>query len=402
MLLISGILAARLLGVANRGHLALFILLVLIFVQLGGLGLPIATTYWIARDRQMVGVIGRAVVGPAVIQSLSLVALQAVALWFVFGDSEASVRVAAALTLVAGPSVLVHQYVLAALLGQQRFKTFAIIRFLPSAIYSGSLICAFFVHGRDLSLVLVTGAWVGSFVVGGGAGFYVMCKSGRYLTDGATSEVHVRAMISFGLKALLGSISPLEAFNLDQAAVGLFISPMALGFYVVGVSLTNLPQFLAQSIGHVAYPHVAAQEDPQRSHRSIWRFVGAALAVCGGITVLLGLGAPWLVNALFGQAYSPATTLTRILLISTLFMSLRRVLSEGARGAGHPTLGTFAELVSLACLAPSLAVLISHGAQGAAWAMVLASGAGLLFLMVAVVASSRRASAGKTMLLRDS
>ena len=50
-LVVSGVCAARILGVHDRGQLALFILVPLILTVLGALGVPVATTYFIARDQ---------------------------------------------------------------------------------------------------------------------------------------------------------------------------------------------------------------------------------------------------------------------------------------------------------------------------------------------------------------
>ena len=50
MLLVSGILVARTLGPTDRGYLALLVLLPAVLQHIGTLGLPLATTYFIARD----------------------------------------------------------------------------------------------------------------------------------------------------------------------------------------------------------------------------------------------------------------------------------------------------------------------------------------------------------------
>ena len=52
VLIISGILAARILGVEGRGYLALLIIFPVVLCQLGGLGLPQAVTYYTARNRK--------------------------------------------------------------------------------------------------------------------------------------------------------------------------------------------------------------------------------------------------------------------------------------------------------------------------------------------------------------
>ena len=48
----------------------------------------------------------------------------------------------------------------------------------------------------------------------------------------------------------------METFRLDQAVVGLFLTPAALGLYVVGLAFANLPRFIAQSVGYIAYPRI--------------------------------------------------------------------------------------------------------------------------------------------------
>ncbi|MGI8558334.1 MAG: lipopolysaccharide biosynthesis protein [Solirubrobacteraceae bacterium] len=389
MLLISGILAARLLGVANRGHLALYLLFVLVLSQLAAWVLPLATTYRIARDPTSARATVKVVTVPALMQAGVATWAHALILAAVFRDSSGSVQLAAALTLFATPAVVIHQYVLAVFQGQQRFRAFSIFRFMPSAVYSAGLIVTWVLHSH--ALVLVTGTWVASVVFTVCVEVVMMLSR---LPEVLLKEPAAPArgeMLRFGLKGMLGGIAPLETFNLDQATVGLFVSPAALGLYVIGLSLTNLPQFLAQSVGYVAYPHVAGQQETRLARRSMWRFFGATFALSGAVIVVLEIAAPWLITTLFGRSYASSAQLTRILLIGALFIGLRRVLTDGARGAGHPTLGTLAELVSLGCLLPALALLVaSDGVQGAAWAVVLSSVVGLLFLLVTVAKAPSR------------
>src|ERR1700722_5254682 len=49
-LVASGIFAARILGAHDRGQLALFVLVPMILTVIGALGVPVAATYFIARD----------------------------------------------------------------------------------------------------------------------------------------------------------------------------------------------------------------------------------------------------------------------------------------------------------------------------------------------------------------
>ena len=50
-LIVSGVLAARILGVEDRGYLALLVLFPAVLAQIGSLGLPLAATFELSRDR---------------------------------------------------------------------------------------------------------------------------------------------------------------------------------------------------------------------------------------------------------------------------------------------------------------------------------------------------------------
>ena len=82
-------------------------------------------------------------------------------------------------------------------------------------------------------------------------------------------------------------------------------------------------------------------------------------------------------------------------MIATLLTSIRRVLSDTVRGVGHPSLGSVAEVLSWTVLLPSLALLVSsRGANGVAFALILAGATSLTLLVVlslrARAAESRR------------
>ena len=90
------------------------------------------------------------------------------------------------------------------------------------------------------------------------------------------------SLLRFGIRGWLGTATPSEALRLDQVIVGLLLSPSALGLYVVGGSFSNLPRFIAQSVGLVAYPRIAAESDTSLAIRSLKRHLNAVLVI-GGI-----------------------------------------------------------------------------------------------------------------------
>jgi O-antigen/teichoic acid export membrane protein len=383
VLIVSGVLVARLLGPQNRGYLALLTLLPVVLSQLGGAGVPAATTYFVARSAGRARSLLRSLRKLAIAQALAMLCAHAVMLWLFFGDGPGFVLVAGALTLIQAPLFLGYDYALAVLQGKQRFGPFNVLRVLPTAAYSLALVALFIIGEATLTAVVIT--WVVTYA---GCAAVLAVRTRRELAGETeeTPEGTRREVLRFGLKGFLGSVSPLETFRLDQAIVGLFLSPTALGLYVVGLAFTNLPRFLAQSIGVVAYPNIAGRSDPASAKRAIWRFFWLTAALCTLTVLALELAVGTLLPFFFGDAFADATPIARILLVAGLFLSLRRILSDVARGAGRAGLGTVGEISSWVFLLPSLAVLAArHEVEGVAVALVISSALSLLVAMIAFV-----------------
>lgn len=382
MVLVSGVLVARMLGVENRGYLALLWLVSLVLGQLGTMGLPLAATYWIAKDPPSAQAVVHRLLRPAAIQAPILIGLQVVALLILVRDKDNSVQLAAVLTLPLIPALLAHQYALAIFQGQQRFGAFNIFRSLPATLYAVAIAVLFVASIRSLPLVALTFT---SVVVLAASLALCYALAGLPRSPPKRSVPGRKEMVRFGLKGLFGSISPLDTFQLDQAVVGLFISPAALGLYVVGLAFTNLPRFVAQSVGFVAFPHVAKHSNFRAARRAMWKFGALTLVACGAIVGALEVTAGKLVPLFFGREFYRSSELARILLISALLVGVRRVLADGARGAGYPGLGTLAEIVAWATLFPAVAILApAAGVQGVAIALAISAGAGIATLVGAL------------------
>jgi O-antigen/teichoic acid export membrane protein/O-antigen ligase len=389
VLVISGVLVARSLGPQDRGYLALIVLVVTILTQLGNLGLPLAATYYIAGDRSRAMPIARFVLPAAVVQTVVIIVAQLVIFWIVLADEPERVKAAGLLSLAALPGILAQQYGLAVFQGLQRFGAFNVLRMTPPVMYALGVVTVF-VLGID-HLVEIASVWVAAQAGVGlvTLGFAWTCLPTEAPQDSAPSHGQ---LMRFGLKSFIGYVSPVSSFRLDQAVIALFLTPVALGLYVVSLAFTNLPRFVAQSIGMVAYPSVASVNDPQAARRRMWRYVGLAALISVLLIAPLEMMAGVLVRFFFGDEFAGAESITRILLLGTLFVGVRRVLADGARGAGYPGLGTVAEVASWMSFLPALALLLPLGVRGVALALCFAWGFSLLVLVVGVVAAERRRS----------
>ena len=131
-LVVSGILAARMLGPVDRGHLALLILVPLVIALVGSCGLPVALTRAIAQQRDRAGTIVRAARRLILVQVVVLTAVADLIAWRLSGGDSETVRAAALATLPLELGLLGQIYGLAILQGQHRFRAFNVMRTAPS------------------------------------------------------------------------------------------------------------------------------------------------------------------------------------------------------------------------------------------------------------------------------
>lgn len=386
LLVISGLVVPRILGVENRGHLAFFVLLGIILTQLGGLGLPVASTYWIAGRRRAPHLVVRALAAPALMQVVVLLGVNFLILLAIVRPEGHQVWLSALVALGQIPGLIAQQYGSAILLGLERFPTFCACRLLSLTSYAVATAVIFITGGG--TLLIVVSVWTASVLVGGFVSLAVALRAVKAAREDECSHPGrpaLRPMLSFGLRGLLGSASPTDTLQLDQAVIGLFLSPTALGLYVVGAAFANFPRIIGISLGFVAYPRAAAQKTRAQARSVALRFCAASVVVCGAFVVLLEVLVRRLVPFLYGHSFAPSARLAQILLVSSLLISTRRVLVEGIRGAGYPALGTMAEVVAWLSLIPSLLVLAPLlGLDGVALSMVAAAATGLVFMAVMV------------------
>jgi O-antigen/teichoic acid export membrane protein len=376
VLIASGTFAARLLGAEDRGYLALIALVPVGLSQLGTLGLPVATTFYVAqRPRAARATVGQ-LVPLCISQAVLLVALHA-GLLVVISHATNLPWAPAILSLAVIPASLALQYGLAILQGTQAFRRLNGLMILPAALYALGL-TVLMVAGSG-ALFVVTAVWVGTMSVAAAA---TLLASVRALPAGGEDAPSVTEMTRFGVRALIDTTSPVEIFRVDQALIGLFLSPKALGLYVVALAFTNLPRFISRSIGIVAYPAIAAARAQTR--REIWRYVTLVVVITGAAAVVLEALMPRIIPMFFGSQFAEAVPVARLILIASFLVAIRRVLADCFRGAGRPELGTIAEVSSWIVLFPVLAPFAAlWGLEGVAFALVAAAATSLVVMLAA-------------------
>jgi O-antigen/teichoic acid export membrane protein len=201
-------------------------------------------------------------------------------------------------------------------------------------------------------------------------------------TDTA-EEGSPRAVLRFSLRSMFSAFSAVEHFQADVLLVGLLLSAHQFGLYAAGAAFANLPEFLGQSVGYIAYPEVRAARAERRA-ATLRRYLAIGTAVLVPVVLVSIALLGWLLPLLFGHQFSGAVTIGRILLIAALAQGLRRVAAEGLRGLGSGTAATLAELSFIVVFVAAVVPLAdAHGGSGAAAGLLIASvvGAAALFAL---------------------
>jgi O-antigen/teichoic acid export membrane protein len=384
-LVVTGVVTARTLGPTDRGYLALVILVPAVLHAVGTLGLPRAVTYFIASDRASDASVLQAIRLPLVVQAISLTAVQALVLAVVLAGEPSRVHWAGAAVLPLLGAYLADSYGLAILQGQRRYFAFNVVRTSGMGLYLAGVLLLVAI-GRT-GLVDFAVAATLSTVLAGALTLATALARPTPSKGPARAEVSRRDLLRFSLRGFLAWLSPIATFRLDQLLIGLLLAPEALGLYVVGLAFTNVPTFVARSIGFIAFPQVAwastARADEMR------RFLWLSVALSGAAVLALEVLAGWLVPLFFGAEFEGAVALTRILLLAALFDGARHVLMNTASGSGRPGLGSIAELASWLFLVSAVLVLMPlWDERGVAAATVISAAASFLTLLVLVHSSS--------------
>lgn len=160
----------------------------------------------------------------------------------------------------------------------------------------------------------------------------------------------------------------------------------ALGLFAAADRVRAGLQGLFTAFGSAVYPRWVQQrvDHGDAGMAAVWRLL--RLQVGSGLVLALAvaLAAPWIVQLVSGPAYADAAPVLRVLafglvtttLVTALGVQVMLPMKQSRRYTGATLVLLLLQALGVAWLAPS------HGALGAAWALVLAEGCvGLLLLL---------------------
>ena len=191
----------------------------------------------------------------------------------------------------------------------------------------------------------------------------------------------VRQAREWGFQLFIGRVLSVGTYNMDVLMLGLWATPRWVGLYVLASSLTSVSGMPVMGFCSALFPRMARVPTIDRRWLTIASAVGLACAI--GVTVL----AEPVIRILFSPRYVAAAGLVLPLAVAQLVRGVTTVfntfLSAHAQGAALRNAGL---VLTLSNVAFNFALIPAYGAQGAAWASLLA----LVANFIAHVVSYRR------------
>ncbi|QHP84779.1 MATE family efflux transporter [Mycolicibacterium monacense] len=310
---ISGVLLTRGLGPAGRGELTAVVPIAVLLSSVSLLGLVDYVIWFTARNRSFPGW--------STIRKSQLIGLLLAVVTFCMVLTATIIRhpstlwlaIIAVLSLPAMQTALIKQ---GYLLGVARYKQLFVVRVLPQLIV---LFAALVFHYLSYFNVLL----VGTVQLAATAGVCLLFRTGGK-SNSEQEERDSQLVFKVSLPAWTAGLPALALQRLDLLLVTILIPSTAqIGFYSAAITLSALPQMVAQSIGMT----IRASAVTAESKRRLLGF-GADASIFCGFTMALMLAAPYIIPLLLGENFRPAVTPSVLLLCAAIPLGLSTLLAE--------------------------------------------------------------------------
>lgn len=378
--MVTGLLAAHLLGPTGEGELAAIQTWPMVLATLAMVGMPEALTYYLARRPRL----AKEYLGTAVGVALVAYAVVGAAAWLVMPwllrSQPHQVLGAARVFLSVGVIYALVGIPHGALRGARRFTSWNLYRVVPGLAWLGILVGSG-VAGHFDAVVLSRWYLVGLAVTG--LPFLIIVK--RALRGSLRPRVaFAPKLVRFGLPSVLTTVPQTVNLRLDQLLIIAFLPSRPLGYYVVAVAWSGATAPLLAAVGSVLFPHVAGEPSPLQRARMLGTALQGGAIVASSLAVLLAALAPFVLPLVFGKRFGPSVPSAMVLAPAGAILVWAGIAEEGLRGLGHPRAVLAAEGVGAVVTVAALpGLLAAWGILGAAVASLL--GYSAVAVTVAVV-----------------
>jgi len=376
--LFSGVIVARWLGAAGVGVVASLAVITMIAINIGGIGLPSAITFLVARDKGKT----KPILLNALVLGVTLGGLLALIIILVanarpglLGDVPTTLLTIAAIAL---PAQLVSYLCLAVYLGMERIRAYNVIDLVLQAIVLLSSVTTLIILRLGLR-ELVTFGSAASILA---ALSIVIFLARTAASTGGTWRVDtviMREMLRFGAKFFVAMVAGLVILRGDLLIVNYFRGSAEAGVYAVSTQAATLLQMIPAVVSTILFPRTAAVRDESGAltSRVTRHAVFIMFAIC-----LAAAPLAFVLPLLYGPAFAAVPWQFLIMLPGVFLLGIETIQVQHFTGLGLTALiPVFWIVVMFVSVGLNVILVPKLGAYGAAISSTVSYT--LIFVLVA-------------------
>lgn len=372
---VSGVLAARLLGPTGRGELAVIIFLPTVLMTAGDLELPRSLAFEVSREGAKPQVVSSGF-WLAILLGCVQSAWLALALPIYLPADKMHLLFASRLLLIYLPAAFITNALTGIDQGTGRFGRFSLFLALPGILYVVAILLAWGT-GHVSPSAFAAGLLAAMFVTAGARAALDWGVLKQSKPDWAIS----RKLLKRGFNYYLPAITSGLLGRCDMFLIVRLLPEEAIGLYAVALAIASGQIGAVNPFVQVGFSAVAGHADHEQALKTMarhFRFAALAVIVVGSVAAA---ATPWGIRLFFGAKFIGATAATLLLIGATAFWGMAQVLDQGLRAACHPRPGIISNLLGATVLfAVGIPACSRFGINGMAGAMLGAQLVSLLFL----------------------
>jgi len=200
----------------------------------------------------------------------------------------------------------------------------------------------------------------------------------------AAATHRLKASLSLGMRGVSSSLAMFATYRLDVFVVNYFLNPIEVGFYVLGVVISESLWQVPQAVAVTLSPRTArtVEQGSEQFTCFITRQVFLLACVMGAA---MALASPVLIPLIFGSRFQPSVSVVWWILPGTIAFAVAKVMAADLTARGKPE---YNSMIAVTCAVLTVlldfALIPRMGIRGAALASSIAYASQALLIGIAL------------------